>query len=831
MTDLTIYQAEVQERADALTGASTNKEVEEVSIAARVVELAGGVIDRTVLDVQSQRIADEVTGATSNSELIVIGASLPREPAAAPSSVEVGSYVAGLFKGNSKYLACNGGTYLRSAYPDLTTESLSSLSQQVSPATTLPVNGTLSVSTDIFPSIHKFNGKFYRLGSGSSNTSTWTIVPIQVSTDGINFVPVAVPSMASPITSSSGTFQMDTMLANGTTLLAFGRMLCNGSNYIVQLRSQDDGKTWIFSTVRTVTQSYNTQLAPVLAAAIGNTVIAHTRGEQANTVYYSISFGGSWSTLSDTDVVNTKYINGLVEDGTRFMVGFSDGSSAYTAAADPNGTAWTAVAPPNANARGVLAVVSGKWVMGGTSGYVATATTPGTWVAQATCTSGMPSFNIDRILVNGTTIGFSGLVTTGGQVFYCDDASTLLAATAVVADSVANNPAKLILASVADGNFYLRVLNENIIRSVTLASASFSPVQAMLQVASIASFDTVNHGIVKKYGIYLASFGGAGQNKRFMSSDMQLWRTAPAAIVTGCGAVVDAGDRLLALDDNQVLWQSTDGLLWDATGITRPTLTGSPYSYAARLYVCENGWIYYYRFGSEFGYQVFVSKNAAATWTALSGFSPAGSSPSPTLQNSAVFTALNGKIYSLTVNYATTDYQWRLQVSSDGIAFTALNSGNINSASYAQENGVVRVDGVIYAYVGSSTSPAIFVASYDDGVTAPIVPFSFVPAVVVSLASTTSDCLFNRLSADPIIYRAANTGAIVRLTGASLTASASYALGSSSLVSPLVYYESGALKCVAPSDSARGPLLSNMPDSNTTFTLPSIANTWLRAAE
>lgn len=830
MIDLDTLQAEIQSRADALTSSSPERLVREIGIAARSIELAGGNFDRTVLDVELQRVADDVSGSSTAAELISLGAALPRQNVNA-ASVEVGSYIAGLFKGDPKYLQCNGGTYLRSAYPELSDLALSGLTQQISISATEDTNAAISSSYETSPSIYKFNGKFYKLCAGTSNTSGWLFSPIQVSTDGIVFRPVNSISIASPLNSYSGNVQMDVMIASGTTLLAFGRLAANSANYLIQMRSLDDGKTWQFSTVRGATISYSSTVSPVLAAAIGNTVIAHIRGEAASSIYYSSTFGGSWSTLNDTDAVNSKFINGLVEDGSRFMIGFSDGSSAYTAAADPSGSTWTAVAPPNANARGVLAVVSGKWVMGGASGYVATCTALGTWVAQATCTTAMPSLNIERILVNGSVLAFSQLA-TGGQVFYCTDASTLPAATAITADAIVSNAAKLVIASIADGNFYIRIGAESVIRSASLSPSSYSSIQVKLDVDAQGSFDNPHQGIIKKYGLYFYSVGGAYQHKRYVSADLKSWRLAPAAIFTGCGAIVDAGTRLLALDDNHLLWQSTDGLTWDSTGITRPTLLGTPYSYYARLYVCENGWIYFVRFyNSDASYQVFVSKNSGSTWSAVSGLGFAGSSSYiNVLQNPCLFTEISGKIYSLSVNYFTSGYGYYLYVSSDGINFTyKTGAGNsLSGLSYTRRNGVFKVDGVIYAFASGDTSE--WLASYDDGANFITVPVSFVPAIIITIASINSYYIINRNSSESFLYIWSASGStLVRQSTDMTGSSANYAVGSA-LVSPAFIYETGVLKMLSQANSARGPILTSLADTNTTFTLPNIANTWLRAA-
>lgn len=832
MIDIENLQTEVQTRADALTGASPDKQIVEVGIAARSIQMTGAEFDRTLLDIAIQDAIDEVSGSTSNAQLIALAAAVPRASAAA-SSTEVGTYVPGLFNGNTKYLQCNGGTYLRSAYPDLTTDAISSLAQQVSISASELTNLTPAPTTETQPSVYKVGSTYYKLTGGTSTSAGWQVVPIQTSSDGIHFTQVSAPTMASPITSSNGAFQMDTLLSSGTSLLALGRLHAGTSDSMCQLKSVDAGKTWMFSNLRSTSGLYSNPAYPVLAAVIGNTVIAHVKSDQATSVFCSTNFGTSWSSASDTDLVNTKTITGIVADGTRFMVGFSDGSSTYSATNDPAGTTWTAVAPPNANARGVLGIVAGKWVMGGVSGYVATCTSLGTWVLESTCTSGMPTLAIDRILVNGTTIAFSGLSTTS-QVFYCTDASTLPVAVSVTTDQVVTNTTKINLASVADGQFYLRHVGQNLVSSTTLNVDSFTSAQLAVSPTTYNSFDTVNYGIVKKFGLYFYSVGGAGQNTRYVSSDMKTWTYAAGQVTFGCGAIVDAGTRLLAIDVNNLLWQSTDGVTWDTTGITRPTLTGTVYSSAARLFVCANGWIYFVVFrSSDTSYFVFVSKNDGATWSTVSGLSFAGSGGySNVLQNPDLFKEINGKIYSLSLNYFTSNYGYYLNSSSDGTLFNYVTgaSNSFSAGSYSRRHGIFDVDGVLYVVLGGDTST--YLASYNDGLTFSVVPSTFVPATVSVLALSTSWFIRNSLSTDEFMYlRTSSPDRLTRLSVSDLSTSVNYAAGESNISTGIIY-ESGAIKMLTPAQYGlvpTAPKLVSLTDSNMTFTLPNISNTWLRA--
>jgi hypothetical protein len=317
---------------------------------------------------------------------------------------------------------------------------------------------------------------------------------------------------------------------------------------------------------------------------------------------------------------------------------------------------------------------------------------------------------------------------------------------------------------------------------------------------------------------------------------MKNWGVAPSTIATGCGAVVDAGTRLLALDDAHLLWQSTDGITWNTTGITRPTLAGTAgYSTQARLFVCTNGWIYYATFrDNSSAYTFFVSKNNGSTWTSVSSISMAGtSSYTQVLENPCLFKEINGKVYSLSVNYFSAGYGYYLNRSTDGITFNFVTGvgDSVTGASYNRRNGIFEVDGVIYVVIGADTP--VYLASYDDGTTFTTIPSSFVPSSVNDLVTPTAYFITNNLSSTNLLFlRTTSTGSLVRLSGTSLSKSFNYVIDSSSL-SAVFVYEGGTLKLVTQtvaSPSLVAPKLISLVDANITFTLPSGTNTWLRAS-
>lgn len=176
MTDLTIYQAEVQARSDALTGASPEAQVREVGLAANVVETRGGVIDRTILDVQLQRVADDVTGASSNAELIATGAALPRAAVPTGSAELAFGTVTPFAENGINFTDSNGAEWLKTGY---TTTDLGAYPDAIRTPTPNNIYTTRSASGSSFAgaTYSEVLGKFFVGSAGKIHSSvdgeTW----------------------------------------------------------------------------------------------------------------------------------------------------------------------------------------------------------------------------------------------------------------------------------------------------------------------------------------------------------------------------------------------------------------------------------------------------------------------------------------------------------------------------------------------------------------------------------------------------------------------------------------------------------------------------------
>lgn len=93
MPTITAITTEVQVRCNALTGSSTVSQVIDCAIAAKKVELAGGVLTRTTLNTQIQRVNDLSGGGSTIEDLIVLAAMQPVTSTAAGKTLKVQEFL------------------------------------------------------------------------------------------------------------------------------------------------------------------------------------------------------------------------------------------------------------------------------------------------------------------------------------------------------------------------------------------------------------------------------------------------------------------------------------------------------------------------------------------------------------------------------------------------------------------------------------------------------------------------------------------------------------------------------------------------------------------
>lgn len=860
MPSIAPIATEVQARCNALTSGSSISTVIDCAIAAKKVEMAGGSITRTVLDAQIQRVIDLSGGGSAIEDLIVLAA-VEAPTQVVTDTTPVGRFVTGLGSW-AGYLPCAGGTYLKAAYPALNAGMLSGLQQQVftTSATTLaasvagssldPVVGSTTIDNVRYvPAV----GGMYMIGGSqsynnsgsvdayfrvrSSGAAPWAL---QFSSDnGATYVDhtdrlqSAVEQFAGGASGTTAVLNLTLtdVYVNGTNVVLTGTVSIASVSQVFVLASADSGLTF---TNHVTWFPVGTGTGSPELAGIGNNIVMCSRTVGANAgPYYSTNGGATW-VLSSSGAAysSTKQIVEVLADTTRFQVLFSDGTSAYTAAANPAPANWTAVtAMPSVTSLSGGTVVGSKFIACGPS-YVATSTTPGTWVQQTAAGSSISTLQAPVCASVGSLILFTTGMTApvhyrGG--FYCTDSGTLPATTAIATDDNVTCPLLLYRGFVYSGAFYIRMAGEAILRSTTLAATSWTVDACVLPgLTSVGQQDGV---VTVKYGCMFFTRAG----RRYVSYDNGITvRPAAAAIAFGSGSVVDAGTRLLALDAAHLLWQSTDGKTWNATGITRPTIpsTALNTTHTGRIEAC-GPYLYMVVSRNDSVTYVYVSSNQGSTWTTVSGMS--GSSMYSGMQSYGLSTAARVFYYfanRVYVCYPRFSSVWFFQVgvSTDGVGFNE-SSVNLPAGRSYQRVYLAEQAGVLYAALpdGSSIFAAVRIPS--SGAPTVVLQSTLVPEVVRTIASL-AGVSYCDLS-DPATQRwyVPDGNRVFMYSGPNLTRSSAY-LPVTTGHSVFFYDVAGATFRtwqIPPSINAVVARTCYMPDSADSFTLPSISNTWVRA--
>lgn len=858
MATLTALIAEVQTRCDALTSGSTVSSVIDCAIAAKKVENAGGTLNRTTLDTQIQRVVSASNSSSAIEDLIALAAT---QSSTVVDSTPVGTFVQGLFS-SSKYLPCQGGTYLKSAYPALDSTMLASLAQQVYTTSSTPMNShALSssiASTQYVPNIryvdagggavyviggscsYSTNGttdNYYRYPSGGGNTG-WSFA---YSPDGgttlvdysSRLTAVADTLAGGPTTDAYlYDLRVDDVLVNGTTVLIAGRYYRYSSGTyrygIFYAVSRDSGATFTGTDVGSGTASYLTTPNRNTArfAAIGDSVVLVFRqGPSALNqapIVSTDNFANVAYVTTGAAYSSTKTIVSVNQNGSRFNILFSDGTSAYTAGTDPSAANWTAVAAmPSVTTLFDGGVVGTKFIAVGLNGYVATCTTAGTWVYQSTATASMSTAALSSVAVIGTTIVFSVLAaSTGSSAYYCTDATTLPAMSTLTADDNLTCPTLLSGVFVASGAFHFNMAEVAIVKSSTLAANSWVISQCVIPAYSSSSDGFQAATALVKYGYTYIQRGF----NRYVSYDGLTFRPAPTVVTRGQGYITDVGSRLVAFDENQLLWQTTDGKTWNTTGITRPTIAAAASTgYFKNSSIDVTGtYVYITLLRNDGTAYVFVSTDACGNWTASSGFSGTALSD----YNPINFTmgrryySFNSKVYAVYWHYNGQYGGVYVCVSSNGISFAPTQFVPSIGSSYGGI-GFVEYQSNLYFCMGSGSSTVVRIGT--SGVISRISNTS-VPAVINTLINA---AFAYKSDGTTLLWYVYSGGYIETYSGTSLTKSSRY---KPTVPVNAYWYSSSSMKAITSGSTPTVPWqLQTMPDTADSFTLPTLSNTWLRA--
>ena len=220
-------------------------------------------------------------------------------------SVPVGSIVGGQFAANPDYLLCDGGEYLKSAYPALDYTGMTTFGSNVPVSRTLP-------STQNWSAVAFGNGMFVAVNRDSSAVAA-------SSTDGITWVSRSIPT---------GIYY--TVIYAAGLFVAVGYGVCATS---------PDGITW---TARTMAGA-------VSSLAYGNGIFVAMSGfpwaTGNNASYYTGPDGITWTLRS----MPTAYCYSLISwAGDRFIAPayLSAGGGIQDGYVSVDGINWTNVVPP-----------------------------------------------------------------------------------------------------------------------------------------------------------------------------------------------------------------------------------------------------------------------------------------------------------------------------------------------------------------------------------------------------------------------------------------------------------------------------------------------------
>lgn len=692
-------------------------------------------LDISAASAELVRRANLVDSNTSSIEASKIAAGLFKidypvtdlwaSPTDGGGGIDVGQLVSGYFTGNPKYVPANGGRYLLSAYPDMTTLVNAGAVVSVSePALVDPLlmNGKsdstiyreqyLYTDADVIivpQHLHNYTTQGYLLLISQDAGQTWNPC-----------LPKALITISNmPEAASAG-------LSNGHVLSvckldqpgSYGIILATNASYgnVYYAYTTDYGRTWqgwglITSSVNFGSVRHSIYFRNGALLYIGPSIAA-----------YSIDKGAVWTQLTDIQFTGSNSLSSmhtLSDDG--YLVCTYNTTSLYYLVWPANIGGWSAnIAFTTANAKLPAAKTFIKkcgnfWVAFSTSSAVIyySSTLLGTYATRSL--TGLGGVR-DVEYVNGNFFLIADGVSTGWNIYHTPTLDTT-GGGAIIAQSVfpafGNSTAALrwpLISTIfqinlsAPSYIYYKHGRESIARTATPDTGGTSQV--------FGTTPTMFPHFCRKYNMWFCSVYPHDAYPSSTTTDLGAtvlhYRSVDGknwfGIGTGRSGIIDAGSRLLRLTALGTLEQSTDGIIWNTTGITRPGI--GPVG-AARLWRCKNA-IYYYtsqNATSSTGSSLYVSLDAGVSWSAVVGIT----SPGMVALTKGSMVYYNGKYYCwcayqssspTNVQASLVDTTHILQ-SADGITFTSVyNSTQQVSSFQPNKCGFVLYRGQLYCLGG-----------------------------------------------------------------------------------------------------------------------------------
>lgn len=642
--------------------------------------------------------------------------------------IDVGQLVSGYFTGNPKYVPANGGRYLLSAYPDMTTLVNAGAVVSVSePALVDPLlmNGKTDATTykeqylytdaDVIivpQQAHASNVQGYLLLISPDAGQTWNPCLPKALITASN-----MPEAANAGLTNAHVLSVCKLDQPGSYGIILATAITSGNIYYAY--TTDYGITWQGWGLITSGVNVNSSRHSVY---FRNGALLYIGPAMAR---YSIDKGAVWTQLTNTQFTGSNNLSlqhTLSDDG--YLIYSNNTTSLIYLEWPANIGGWaaniafTTVTAKLPAARTFIKKCGNSWVaFSTTSGVIYhSSTLLGTYAARSL--TGLNGVR-DVEYVNGNFYLIANSATTGWNIYHTPTLGTT-GGGAVIAQSVfpafGNGTAAFRWPLISTGfqinlstptYIYYKHGRESIARTTTPDTSGTSQV--------FGTTPTLFPHFCRKYNMWFCSvythdtypsitavgtIDLAATVLHYRSTDGKNW----FGIGTGRSGIVDAGSRLLRLTASGVLEQSTDGIIWDTTGITRP---GIGTVGAARLWRCKNA-IYYYtsqNAASSTGSFLYVSLDAGVSWSAVVGIT----SPGMVALTKGSMVYYNGKYYCwcvyqsvspTTVQASVVDTPQILQ-STDGITFTSVYSTS-QSAGLFQPNecGFVLYRGQLYCLAG-----------------------------------------------------------------------------------------------------------------------------------
>lgn len=723
----------------ALDAVDANTDIDLLNSLIDVGQRSG--VDITVATTELNRRANLVDSNTPEIEAAKIAAGLFKvdypvtdlwtASGGAGGATEVGQLVSGYFAGNPKYVPANGGRYLLSAYPDMTAlVTAGAVNGMYEPVAINPLlmNGKMDSGTYkeqfvyvdgdvvIVPQQpHATNTQGYLLLISQDAGQTWgACLPKVMMTST-----TAMPEASQNNLTNAHALSVCKLDQPGSYGVILATTTTSGGIYYVY--TTDYGVTWrgwamIQSSISIASARHSLYYRNGALLWIG-----------PSAAKYSIDGGGTWVSLTDAQVTGGSSLSlyhTVSDDGyivqTNNTTGISYLQWPATTSGWSAGIAFTTVASKLPAARQLIKKCGLYWIAFGTSSGIIYYSTSllGTYASRSlTGQNGVR----DIEFVNGNFYLIANSATTGWNIY---STSTMESAGGASIISQTAHP------EFGNGTTALRWPLTSTMFQINL-SASPTYVYYRHGRESIARTTSPSFGTTqvfgttpvlfphfcRKYGMWfcsvypieqyptvpsMASIDLGASVLHYRSTDGKNW----FGIGTGRSGIVDAGSRLLRLNGSGLLEQSTDGITWNTTGVTRPT-TGTVF--AARLWRCKDV-IYYYTSNSttsSSSSNFYASTDGGSTWTAVSG--PVASASGMVAFTKGSMSYFNGKYYCIVayqsgtptaVDRTVADY-CQICESSNGVSFTSVYGANRTAGNYQPNRcGFILSGATMYALPG-----------------------------------------------------------------------------------------------------------------------------------